>query len=114
RRFRRGQFPGSLRSDRARAGKTRFALSRSRSRADMRFATVTSSEATGPRAVAETRDGRFVPLAHGESLLHALPHLDDVKLSNAPVVPHHWHPPVPEPRTFRDFYAFEQHVSTAR
>lgn len=80
----------------------------------MRFATVTSSEATGPRAVAETREGRLVPLSHAESLLHALPHLESVKLSNAPVVPHRWLPPVPEPRTFRDFYAFEQHVSTAR
>jgi fumarylacetoacetate (FAA) hydrolase len=25
-----------------------------------------------------------------------------------------WLPPVPNPRTFRDFYAFEQHVKTAR
>ena len=25
-----------------------------------------------------------------------------------------WLPPVPDPRTFRDFYAFEQHVKTAR
>lgn len=80
----------------------------------MRFATVTSSEATGPRAVAQTPEGRLVPLARAESLLHALPHLEEVKLSNAPVVPHRWHPPILEPRTFRDFYTFEQHVSTAR
>ncbi len=25
-----------------------------------------------------------------------------------------WHPPVPDARTFRDFYAFEQHVKTCR
>jgi len=25
-----------------------------------------------------------------------------------------WHPPVPDPRSFRDFYAFEQHVKTCR
>jgi fumarylacetoacetate (FAA) hydrolase len=25
-----------------------------------------------------------------------------------------WLPPVPDPRTFRDFYAFEQHVKAAR
>jgi fumarylacetoacetate (FAA) hydrolase len=27
---------------------------------------------------------------------------------------HRWLPPVPDPRTFRDFYAFEQHVKAAR
>ena len=80
----------------------------------MRFATVTSSEATGPRAVVETPEGRLAPLRGAESLLHALPHLHEVKVSDAPIVPHRWHPPIPEPRTFRDFYAFEQHVKAAR
>lgn len=38
--------------------------------------------------------------------------------SAGPVVPQskitRWLPPVPDPRTFRDFYAFEQHVKAAR
>lgn len=80
----------------------------------MRFATVTSSEATGPRAVAETREGRLVPLIRAESLLHALPHLEGVKRSDAPLVPHRWLPPIPEPRTFRNFSAFEQHMRATR
>jgi 2-keto-4-pentenoate hydratase/2-oxohepta-3-ene-1,7-dioic acid hydratase in catechol pathway len=40
------------------------------------------------------------------------------KEATGPVVPltrvRRWLPPVPDPRTFRDFYAFEQHVKAAR
>ena len=74
--------------------------------------------------LAVARDGGVVVLDAPPSLRGALEqHGDDGLLRMAAkaggaVVPltdiARWLPPVPDPRTFRDFYAFEQHVKAAR
>ena len=64
------------------------------------------------------------PLASKLSrLVDVLPHLDELRelvaaARNSPALKlNHkprFHPPVPQPHAFRDFYAFEQHVKTCR
>ncbi len=74
--------------------------------------------------LAVAREGGIVALHAPPSLRQALDALgmDGVRKlaaeARGEVVPlsrlTRWLPPVPDPRTFRDFYAFEQHVKTAR
>jgi len=78
---------------------------------------------TGP-VLAIEKSGGIVPLEAPPSLRDALERLGDEGLlalareSKGQAVPlpnvTRWWPPVPNPRTFRDFYAFEQHVKAAR
>lgn len=89
----------------------------------MRFCVVELPGRTGP-VLAVGRDGSVVPLDAPPSLRGALEQLGPEGLtalareaSTAPVPleqVRRWWPPVPDPRTFRDFYAFEEHVRTAR
>jgi len=70
-----------------------------------------------------TADG-LVPLPVPAGLRGALEQFGDrglLRLAEETQGPAHpvetverWYPPVPDPRTFRDFYAFEQHVKTCR
>ena len=89
----------------------------------MRFCVVEFSGRPKP-VLAIERDGGLLPLDAPPSLRDALEHLSDdglMKLARGAAgkpVPlrdvTRWLPPVPNPRTFRDFYAFEQHVKAAR
>src|SRR5262245_37594386 len=69
------------------------------------------------------RGERLAPIHAPPSLRGALesrgPHeLFDLAANASPTIPvervRAWLPPVPDPRTLRDFYAFEQHVKTCR
>lgn len=79
---------------------------------------IAAVEVAGGRVALRTLMGESAPA----SVAHALPDLEalrdvlsrwkgmpDGALSAAPLLP-----PVPRPATFRDFYAFEQHVATCR
>ncbi len=89
----------------------------------MRFCVVEWAGQKGPR-LCVGRDGGLVPLDAPPSLRGALEQFGDEglisfarKASGSPVRLEQvtrWLPPVPDPRTFRDFYAFEQHVKAAR
>ena len=89
----------------------------------MRFCLVEFKGGHGPNLAIE-RNGGLVPLDAPASLRGALDAHGSaglIKLAEAakakPVPPDQvtrWLPPVPDPRTFRDFYAFEQHVKTCR
>ncbi len=89
----------------------------------MRFCVVELAGQQGPR-LAVGKDGGIVPLDAPASLRGALERFGADGLialaqkASAPTVPiekvTRWLPPVPDPRTFRDFYAFEQHVKAAR
>jgi fumarylacetoacetate (FAA) hydrolase len=77
----------------------------------------------GPTLAIE-KSGGLVPLEAPPSLRDALERYGDAGLieragaAKSQPVPMldvtRWWPPVPNPRTFRDFYAFEQHVKAAR
>ncbi len=89
----------------------------------MRFCLVELSGRSGPVLGVE-RDGGVLPLDAPPSLRDALERFGDEGLirhaknaSGKPVALSsvtRWHPPVPNPRTVRDFYAVEQHVKAAR
>jgi len=89
----------------------------------MRFCLVELTGHSGPRLAVE-RDGGILPLDTPPSLREALERCGADGLmtlargaKGAPVSlasVSRWLPPVPNPRTFRDFYAFEQHVKAAR
>lgn len=89
----------------------------------MRFCVVELSGVGGPVLGVE-RDGGILPLEAPASVRDALEQFGDEGLSrlarSATGKVHsvssvtRWLPPVPNPRTFRDFYAFEQHVKAAR
>jgi fumarylacetoacetate (FAA) hydrolase len=89
----------------------------------MRFCLVELEGHPGAR-LCVAREHGLVPLDVPPSLRQALETLGIERLRRAaaeargnPVVLERvtrWLPPVPDPRTFRDFYAFEQHVKTAR
>lgn len=89
----------------------------------MRFCVVEITGESGPR-LAVARDGGLVILDAPASLRGALEKFGDKGLidlasqATGPIAPiekvARWLPPVPDPRTFRDFYAFEQHVKAAR
>ncbi len=93
----------------------------------MRLATVLSPSDDTRMGVVE-RAGGWVPLrdlpagADGKrwnSIEHALTHLYSLRaaVNASTAVPRSFErflPPIPRPATFRDFYAFEQHVSTSR
>lgn len=74
--------------------------------------------------LAVQRDGGVVTLDAPATLRGALDRYGDMGLirlgrdAGGPTVPlekvTRWLPPVPDPRSFRDFYAFEQHVKTCR
>ncbi|MCH7527903.1 MAG: fumarylacetoacetate hydrolase family protein [Planctomycetes bacterium] len=74
--------------------------------------------------LAVQRDGGVVTLDAPATLRGALDRYGDAGLiqlgrdAGGPTVPlekiTRWLPPVPDPRSFRDFYAFEQHVKTCR
>jgi len=88
----------------------------------LRFCLVELAGKAGPQ-LAVAKDGGLVPL-DAASLRGALERYGADGLatigrqaSGTPVPLDkvtRWHPPVPDPRTFRDFYAFEQHVKAAR
>ena len=89
----------------------------------MRFCLVELSGRSGPM-LAVQRDGGVVTLDAPATLRGALDRYGDMGLiqlgrnAAGPSVPFEkitrWLPPVPDPRSFRDFYAFEQHVKTCR
>ena len=89
----------------------------------MRFCLIELSGLSGPKLAVE-RDGALLPLDAPPSLRDALETFGPdglMKLALAakgkgasPTSVTRWHPPVPNPRTFRDFYGFEQHVKAAR
>lgn len=89
----------------------------------MRFCVVEIGGGKGPVLGVE-RDGGILPLDAPPGVRDALEKFGDdglLKLARNTTgksVPNssvtRWHPPVPNPRTFRDFYAFEQHVKAAR
>jgi len=89
----------------------------------MRFCLVELDGRSGPTLARWSPEG-LIPFDAPPSLRLALEEYGDTGLLarsaavTAPVVPHdaveRWLPPVPDPRTFRDFYAFEQHVKTCR
>lgn len=89
----------------------------------MRFCLVEIKGRSGP-VLAIGRDGGVAPLAVPPSLRDALEQFGAEGLirvaqetKERPVGMDQvtrWLPPVPNPRTFRDFYAFEQHVKAAR
>ena len=89
----------------------------------MRFCVVEISGQSGPM-LAVQRDGGVVTLDAPATLRGALDRYGDTGLiqlgrdAGGPTVPlekiTRWLPPVPDPRSFRDFYAFEQHVKTCR
>jgi len=89
----------------------------------MRFCVVEWGGTSGPR-LAVGKGGGVVPLDAPASLRGALEQygsdglLGLARNPSAPTIPldqiTRWWPPVPDPRTFRDFYAFEQHVKAAR
>ncbi|HUU83378.1 MAG TPA: fumarylacetoacetate hydrolase family protein [Phycisphaerae bacterium] len=74
--------------------------------------------------LARWTDGGLVPLEGPPSIRGALEASGDAELirraqaatapTRTPESVQRWLPPVPDPRTFRDFYAFEQHVKTCR
>ncbi len=89
----------------------------------MRFCLVEPERGLGPALCVE-RDGGVLPLDAPASLRRAREELgpkglrdcaaravgDPVSVASI----RRWLPPVPDPRTFRDFYAFEHHVKAAR
>ncbi len=89
----------------------------------MRFCLVELSGRSGPILAVE-KDGGLLPLDAPPSLRDALEALGDAGLmklarsAGGNTLPlksvTRWLPPVPNPRTFRDFYGFEQHVKAAR
>ena len=89
----------------------------------MRFCVVDLQGAMKP-VLAVEKSGGLLPLKAPPSLRDAIEQHGDVGLleldHGASGTPRplsdvtRWHPPVPNPRTFRDFYAFEQHVKAAR
>lgn len=89
----------------------------------MRFCVVELAGKSAPR-LAVDRDGGLLPLDAPASLRGALERYGGDGLTalgrqaSGTLVPIErvtkWLPPVPDPRTFRDFYAFEQHVKAAR
>ena len=89
----------------------------------MRFCVVELSGQSSPM-LAVQRDGGVVTLDAPASLRGALDRYGDMGLiqlgrnAAGPSIPFEkitrWLPPVPDPRSFRDFYAFEQHVKTCR
>ena len=89
----------------------------------MRFCLV-QLEGHGEPTLAKWTAGGLVPLDGPPSLRGALEAFGDRELlrlarqtgkSPFPLESvRRWYPPVPDPRTFRDFYAFEQHVKTCR
>jgi 2-keto-4-pentenoate hydratase/2-oxohepta-3-ene-1,7-dioic acid hydratase in catechol pathway len=89
----------------------------------MRFCVVELKGASKP-VLAIERDGGVLPLDAPPSLRDALEQFGDEgliqKARETKGDPRpmenvaRWLPPVPNPRTFRDFYAFEQHVKAAR
>ncbi len=89
----------------------------------MRFCLVELSGRSGPM-LAVQRDGGVVTMDAPATLRGALDRYGDMGLiqlgrnAAGPSVPFEkitrWLPPVPDPRSFRDFYAFEQHVKTCR
>lgn len=89
----------------------------------VRFCLVTLEGLSGPQLCAARDDG-LVVIDAPPSLRDALEAHGDAGLirvaaaARGAVIPLSkvvkWHPPVPNPRTFRDFYAFEQHVKAAR
>jgi 2-keto-4-pentenoate hydratase/2-oxohepta-3-ene-1,7-dioic acid hydratase in catechol pathway len=89
----------------------------------VRFCLVELVGHSGPKLAVE-RDGGVLPLDAPPSLRDALELFGAdglMKLARdakggatPPKSVTRWHPPVPNPRTFRDFYAFEQHVKAAR
>ena len=89
----------------------------------MRFCVVEIAGQSGPM-LAVQRDGGVVTLDAPATLRGALDRYGDAGLirlgrdAGGPCVPlekiTRWLPPVPDPRSFRDFYAFEQHVKTCR
>lgn len=93
----------------------------------MRLATVLSPSDDTPMGVVQRADGwgplrELPPGTDGrrwDSVEHALPHLGFLRAAvnastAAPRSFERFLPPVPRPATFRDFYAFEQHVSSCR
>lgn len=89
----------------------------------MRFCAVQLKGSAQP-VLAVGRNGGLIPLDAPPSLRGAIERHGPEKLlalagaASGRVVPltevQRWLPPVPDARTFRDFYAFEQHVKTAR
>ncbi len=89
----------------------------------MRFCVVTLQGEQGPKLCVGRDDG-VLPLDGPPSLRDALEahgadgllrFASDTKGTAIPLNKiARWHSPVPNPRTFRDFYAFEQHVKAAR
>lgn len=89
----------------------------------MRFCVVQLAGQSGPRLAVE-KGGGLVALDAPASVRGALEAhrpgglMKLAKEAKAKPVPPaqvvRWLPPVPDPRTFRDFYAFEQHVKAAR
>ncbi|MEK6798275.1 MAG: fumarylacetoacetate hydrolase family protein [Planctomycetota bacterium] len=89
----------------------------------MKFCVVELAGETGASLAVE-KDGGLLPLDAPPSVRDALEKFGDAGLMSlarkASGKIHgmdrvlRWFPPVPNPRTFRDFYAFEQHVKAAR
>lgn len=89
----------------------------------MRFCLVELMDYAGPRLCVE-KGSDLVVLKVPPSLRQALDALGSAGLlslaqkTSAPIVPQsqisRWLPPVPDPRAYRDFYGFEQHVKAAR
>jgi fumarylacetoacetate (FAA) hydrolase len=100
----------------------------------MRLATIQSAQSHARPAVLLDRDPagwalleELLPSSHPlaanvSNLTDVLPHVDELRktLAQSPgagtksVAQPAFQPPVPHPRSFRDFYAFEQHVKTCR
>ncbi|MFQ5489843.1 MAG: fumarylacetoacetate hydrolase family protein [Phycisphaerae bacterium] len=89
----------------------------------MRFCLVQFKGENTPKLCKAVEAG-LIPLDAPASLRQALDQYGDAGLlklaesaTGSPAAPDtvaQWLPPVPDPRTFRDFYAFEQHVKTCR
>jgi len=88
----------------------------------MRLATILNPKTRRHEAVAQRPDG-WVPLhelwSDVDRMEKALPHLAEIRrrLAASDIPGQSFDvflPPVPRPATFRDFYAFEQHVATCR
>lgn len=89
----------------------------------MRFCVVELRGSTKP-VLAVEKSGGLISLDAPPSLRDAIEKHGDAGLLDLAGAAHgtprplfdvtRWHPPVPNPRTFRDFYAFEQHVKAAR
>lgn len=89
----------------------------------MRFCVVEFKDSEVPVLGIE-RDGGILPLDAPPSVRDALDQFGDAGLIDraqgatgtvrAIADVSRWHSPVPNPRSFRDFYAFEQHVKAAR